>query len=83
MDIIQVQLDFDMCNWYQSRAMSINYALLSEINVREYRRNNKKWTIQKNLQHSVTQDEEKQNKNTAQYVLDTIMRKQTQIPRRH
>ena len=27
MDIIQVQLDFDMCNWYQSRAMSINYAL--------------------------------------------------------
>ena len=26
-----------------------------------------------------TQDEEKQNKNTTQYVLDTIMRKQTQI----
>ena len=25
-----------------------------------------------------TQDEEKQNKNTAQYVLDTTMRKQTQ-----
>jgi hypothetical protein len=26
-----------------------------------------------------TEDEEKQNKNTAQYVLDTTMRKQTQI----
>jgi hypothetical protein len=26
-----------------------------------------------------TQDEEKQNKNTAQYVLDTTIRKQTQI----
>ena len=26
-----------------------------------------------------TQDEEKQNKNTTQYVLDTTMRKQTQI----
>ena len=27
----------------------------------------------------VTKDEDKQNKNTAQYVLDTTMRKQTQI----
>jgi len=27
----------------------------------------------------VTQDEEKQNKNTTQYVLDTTMRKQIQI----
>jgi hypothetical protein len=26
-----------------------------------------------------TQDDEKQNKNTTQYVLDTTMRKQTQI----
>ena len=26
-----------------------------------------------------TQDEDKQNKNTAQYVLDTAIRKQTQI----
>jgi hypothetical protein len=26
-----------------------------------------------------TQDDEKQNKNTTQYVLDTIIRKQTQI----
>ena len=34
-----------------------------------------KWTIQRNWQ----QDEENQNKNTTQYVLDTIIRKQTQI----
>jgi hypothetical protein len=45
------------------------------MNVRKYRRGNQKWTIQRNWQ----QDEEKQNKNTAQYVLDTTMRKQTQI----
>ena len=31
------------------------------------------------LATSGTQDEEKQNKNTIQYVLDTTMRKQTQI----
>jgi len=34
-----------------------------------------KRTIQRNWQ----QDEEKQSKNTTQYVLDTSMRKQTQI----
>ena len=43
-----------------------------QINVREYLRGNQKWTIQKNWQ----QDEEKQNKNTTQYVLDnTYMKK--------
>ena len=47
------------------------------INVREYRRGNKKRTIQRNWQTG-TQDEEKQNKNTTQYVLDTTIRKQTQ-----
>ena len=47
---------------------------ICEINVREYRRGNQKWTIQRNWQH-----EEKQNKNKAQYVLDTTMHKQTQI----
>ena len=31
-----------------------------------------------NLATQGTQDEEKQNKNTTQYVLDTTMRKQTQ-----
>ena len=44
------------------------------MNAREYRKGNQKWTIQRNWQH-----EEKQNKNTTQYVLDTTMRKQTQI----
>jgi hypothetical protein len=42
-----------------------------QINVRQYRRGNQKWTV------SEKQDDEKQNKNTTQYVLDTTMRKQT------
>jgi hypothetical protein len=40
------------------------------INVREYRRGNQKWTIQKNWQHRVHNTK----KNTTQYVLDTTMR---------
>ena len=42
--------------------------------------NKKKWIIQRNWQHRVhkTQDKQKQ-KNTTQYVLDTTMRKRTQI----
>jgi hypothetical protein len=32
-----------------------------------------------NPENLATQDEEKQNKNTTQYVLDTTIRKQTQI----
>ena len=41
----------------------------------------KKWTIQRNGQHRLhkTQEEDKQNKNTTQYVLDTTIRKETQI----
>jgi hypothetical protein len=35
---------------------------------------NQEWAIQRNWQ----QDEEKQSKNTTQYVLDTTMRKHTQ-----
>ena len=48
---------------------------------REYRRGKHKWIIQKKWQHRVhkTQNEEKQNKNTNQYILDTTIRKQTQI----
>ena len=34
---------------------------------------------QENLATHVTQNEEKQNKNTAQYMLDTTMHKQNQI----
>jgi hypothetical protein len=43
--------------------------------LREYRSGIQKWTIQRNWQ----QDEEKQNKNTTQYVLDTTIRTETQI----
>jgi hypothetical protein len=41
------------------------------INVRECRKGNKKWTIQRNWQHRVHKTNKKQNKNTTQYVLDT------------
>jgi hypothetical protein len=42
---------------------------------------NQEWTIQRYWQHwaHTIQDEDKQNKNTTQYVLDTIIRKETQI----
>jgi hypothetical protein len=49
------------------------------INVREYRKGNQKWTVQRNWQHRVHKTMKKQNKNTAHNVLDTTMRKQTQI----
>jgi hypothetical protein len=39
---------------------------------------NKKGTLQRNWQHG-TKDEEKQNKNTTQYVVDTTLRRHTQI----
>jgi len=52
-----------------------------KINGREYRRGNQKWTILRKLQQLGTQDENKQNKNTAQYVLDTTIHKQTQKPK--
>ena len=46
-------------------------------------KNNDYWinsTLQRNWKRRVAQDEEKQNKNKTQYLLDTIIRKQTQIP---
>jgi len=50
-------------------------------NVREYRRGNQKWTIQKNLQHIgyTRLRKTKQKKNTTQYMLDTTIRKQTKV----
>ena len=50
-------------------------------NVRENRRGNQQWTIQRNWQHWVhkTQDEDKQIKNTTQHALDTTMSKQTEL----
>ena len=52
---------------------------ITNINDREYRTCNLKWTIQRHWQHSAHKTEEKQNKNTSQYVLDITMRKQAQI----
>jgi hypothetical protein len=49
------------------------------INVREYRSGNQQMDNPENLATYGTQDEEKQNKNTKQYVFDTTMRKQTHI----
>ena len=51
------------------------YLVLSEIIVREYRRGKQKGQSRE----TGNIDEEKQNKNTTQYVLDTTIRKQTQI----
>ena len=49
----------------------IVYVKVRYINVREYRRDNKTGTIQRNWQHRV----HKKNKNTTQHVLDTTLRK--------
>ena len=54
-------------------SMYSHIIVLEAINVRKYRRGNQKWTTYG------TQDEDKQIKNTTQYVLDTTIRKQTQI----
>ena len=48
----------------------------SEINVTEYRRGNQNG---QSRETQATQDKDKQNKNTTQYVLDTTIRKQTKI----
>ena len=53
---------------------------LLKINMmREYQRRNKKWTIQRNWQHTIHKNEDRQYKNTTQYILDTTIGKQTQI----
>jgi hypothetical protein len=49
------------------------------INVREYQRCNQKKENPETLATYDTQDEEKQSKNTTQYVLDTTICKQTEI----
>ena len=53
------------------------YRFIVNKNVEEYQRVNQNWTIQRNWQHK--QGEEKQNKNTRQYMLDPTIDKQTQI----
>ena len=55
-----------------------NHSLLQSlmyVNCREYRRGNQKWTIQRNWQDRV----HNAKKTATHYVLDTTMRKQTQI----
>jgi hypothetical protein len=52
---------------------------LRQINVREYRRGYETMNNPEKLATYGTQDEEKQNKNTTQYVLDTTIGKQTHI----
>jgi len=39
----------------------------------------KKWKSQRKWQHRIHKTKKKRNKNTTHYVLDTIIRKQTQI----
>jgi len=72
-DIFVLSRLFDMSN-------TLYYKTL-RINIRENRRGNQQWTIQRNWQHWVhkTQDEDKLIKNTTQHTLDTSMRKQTEI----
>ena len=50
-----------------------------QVHVREYRMGQSKKNNPKKLATLGTQDEEKHNKQTTQYVLDTTRRKQTQI----
>ena len=73
LDIFVVSRVFDM-------SKSICYKTL-RINVRENRRGNQQWEIQRKWQHWVhkTQDEVKQIKNATQHALDTTMSKQTEI----
>ena len=52
--------------------IQLTNAHLTQINVREYRRDNQKWTIQKNRQHWA----HKTKKNTTQHVLHSTIRKQ-------
>jgi hypothetical protein len=49
------------------------YFLLNEYS------DNQEWAIQRNWQHWAYKTKTSETKNTTQYVLDTIIRKQTQI----
>ena len=64
---------FEMSNTLYNKTLRIN--------VRENRRGNRQWTIERNWQHWVhkTQDKDKQIKNATQHALDTTMSKQAEI----
>jgi hypothetical protein len=51
----------------------------NKINVREYRRGNQKWAIQRNWQHRIHKTQKRQTKNTTQYATDTTIHTQAQI----
>jgi hypothetical protein len=77
---ILLELDiFVVSRLFEMSSTSYNNTLRR--NVRENRRGNQQWTIQRNWQHWVhkTQDEDKQIKNTTQHALDTTMSKQTEL----
>ena len=67
----QVKFTADVDNPYTQKMATYIDPLgeSKQINVRQYRRGNQKWTV------SEKQVDEKQNKNTTQYVLDTTMHK--------
>jgi hypothetical protein len=77
-----ILFEFDICVLSRLFDMSspLYYKTL-RINVRENRRGNQQWTIQRNWQHWIhkTQDEDKQIKNTTQHALNTTMSKHTEI----
>jgi hypothetical protein len=60
-------------NSFQNESMLSTWFL--KINVRKHQRGNQERTIQLNRQHWVHKYEDKQNKNTTQYVLDTYVNK--------
>jgi hypothetical protein len=63
-------LPFSSCNFIKKR-------IIPKLKLENTEVENKKWTIQRNWQHRVNKT--KKNKNTTHYVLDTTIRKQTQI----
>ena len=66
----------EKCNIKQTKYLFNSLCFLPvSVNVRECRRGKQNGQSRETGKES-TQDEEKQNKNTAQYVLDTTMRKQ-------
>ena len=60
-------------NSFQNESMLSTWFF--KINVRKHQRGNQERTIQLNRQHWVHKYEDKQNKNTTQYVLDTYVNK--------
>ena len=55
------------------------HSFYSKINVREYRRNNQEWTIQRNWQHWAHKTKAHKTKHIAQYLSDTTICKQPQV----